>query len=82
MKFSGRFARRALAVAALAFTLAAALGPDVALAQAKKNEPPAEEQKGYTLPYFFTIIGVFAAIVPICMPCKRKWDIEAPEEEK
>ena len=55
---------------------------EVTVAQAKKNEPPPEEQKGYTLPYFFTLVGVLAAIVPICMPCNRKWNFDASEEEK
>lgn len=56
--------------------------PGKAWAQASKTaEPTPEEQKGYTLPYFFTMIGVLAAVVAVCRPVSRKWDVETDDEE-
>jgi hypothetical protein len=33
------------------------------------------------LPYFFTMIGVLAAVVAVCRPVSRKWDVETDDEE-
>lgn len=58
------------------------LVPGIAHAQgANQGEPTPEEQKGYTLPYFFTLAGVLAAVVAVCRPSGRKWDVEVAEEE-
>ena len=58
----------------------AALAPRPAFAQAKKGKGEPEDEKGYTLPYFFSIIGVLAMLVAVGMPCSRKWDVEKEEE--
>lgn len=58
------------------------LTPGFARAQQGKNaEPTPEEQKGYTLPYFFVMVGVLAAVVAVCRPAGRKWDVEQDDEE-
>jgi hypothetical protein len=60
-----------------------ALTPGLALAQKSKTaEPTPEELKGYTLPYFFALIGVLAAVVAVCRPVGRKWDIAAADDEE
>jgi hypothetical protein len=68
----------ALVVAIACWTAAAA---DVAFAQGKGKDEKDAPVKGYTLPYFFTLIGGLAMVVPVCMPSSRKWDIAADEEE-
>lgn len=71
----------AAAMAGLALT---ALTPTSAWAQAPKKivkEPTPEEKKGYTLPYFFTAIGVLAVTMSICWPANRKWEVKLTDEE-
>lgn len=57
--------------------------PTAAWAQPKpvKKEPTPEELKGYTLPYFFTAVGVLAVTMSICWPAQRKWDIKVAGED-
>lgn len=57
------------------------LGADAIYAQGKGKPPPKpEELKQYTLPYFFTILGVLAVFGSLCMPANRKWDVPRDDE--
>lgn len=49
-----------------------------ALAQ-KKDAEPEKPPKSYTLPYFFSGLGVLMIVVPLCFPSVRK--TEAPKDE-
>jgi hypothetical protein len=62
---------RSIAVAILCLTIVA---PTTALAQGKGVEVKPEDEKGYTLPYFFTLVGFLAIVLPVCMTAGRKWD--------
>jgi hypothetical protein len=69
------------------FVLVACLAlaaPTAAMAQAKKGDPEKpkpEDLKGYTLPYFFTLIGFLAVVVSVGMTSGRTWDFRVAEEE-
>lgn len=76
-----RSASRSLLAAAFFVTLFA-LSPSEIFAQGKNNkEPTPEEKKGYTMPYFFTAIGILAVSSPLCWPALRKWDVPAADDE-
>ena len=82
LRFDRSWKRRMVAVAAAVVLSAVAFEPTIALEQGKGNEPAVEEEKkGYTLPYFFTMIAVMAVVVPVCMACSRKWDFVADDGE-
>lgn len=60
--------------------IAVGLG-DAAYAQGSKNkEPPPEEKKSYTMPYFFSGLAVLIIVTPLCWPALRRWDIPVKEE--
>jgi len=80
---TGRSWKRRITAAAAALVLVAFfLAPTAAFAQAKKKGDVEEVKKGYTLPYFFTMIGIMAAVVPLCMAANRQWDFEDEGEEE
>ena len=58
------------------------VAPSAAWAQSKNKEPTPEEQKGYTLPYFFSLAAVLAVTVCLCRPAGRKWDIDELDEDE
>jgi len=67
-------------VAVVAILLLAVAMPSMAFAQRAKDEAPEEETKGYTLPYFFTVVAVLSVVVAASLPSKRAWDVEFDEE--
>lgn len=80
---SGRSWKRRVTAAAAALVLTTFfLAPTAAFAQAKKKGEVEEVKKGYTMPYFFTLIGIMAAVVPLCMAANREWDFEDEAEEE
>ena len=83
MRGTGRSWKRRITAAAAALMLATfVLAPTAAFAQAKKKDEVEEVKKGYTLPFFFTMIGILAAVVPLCMAANREWDFEDEAEEE
>lgn len=71
-------------LAVVACLVLIALLPTTAWAQANKGkkEPTPEELKGYTLPYFFTAVGVLAVTMTICWPANRKWEVALSDDDE
>jgi hypothetical protein len=72
-------------IAAVVGVMLVALVPTSAWAQAAgkgKKEPTPEELKGYTLPYFFTAVGVLAVTMTICWPANRKWEVSLTDDDE
>jgi hypothetical protein len=75
------FVRRVVSAVVVAWAVLG-LGSDAIYAQGKGKPPPKpEELKQYTLPYFFTVIGVLAVFGSLCLPANRKWDVGREDDD-